>query len=365
MTEGTHPKPDDFSRKMADILNGGALNLALAIGYRTGVFDAMDAMDEPAEAETIAGAAEVDPRYLKEWLGVMVCGGIIELSRGEAGEDRFHLPRSHGDLLARRSGNANLGVYTQEIPLLIHCAMEPVVAGFRTGEGVSYDRYPRFQNFMTELADAKHRDVLVDRFLPSVDDGRMVKRLQNGIDVCDMGCGEGLAALLMAEAFPRGRFTGVDISGEAIALAQKEAARRGLKNVVFHALDAVKMKDDPDCKEAFDYVTAFDAVHDQTRPAEALEAVHAVLKPGGCFSMVDIAAHTDIAGNTDHPMGPFLYTVSLMHCMPVGRVNGGAGLGMMWGKEKAAEMLADAGFQEVAVTEIPDDPFNVHFFCWK
>ncbi len=365
MTEQTDPKTGDFSQKMSDILNYGALNLAMAIGYRTGIFDAMDALGEPSDAETIARSADVDLRYLKEWLGVMVCGGVVELSIGEGGEDRFHLPESHGDFLTRRAGNANMGVYTQEIPLLIHCAMEPVIEGFHTGEGVSYDHYPRFQNFMTELADAKHRDVLVDRFLPSVDDGGMVKRLQEGIDVCDMGCGEGLAALLMAEAFPRSRFTGVDISGEAVALAQQKAVRRNLKNIAFHAIDAVQMKHDPHYMEIFDYVTAFDAVHDQTRPADALKAIHAALKPGGCFSMVDIAAHTDIAGNADHPMGPFLYTVSLMHCMPVGRVGGGAGLGMMWGKEKAVAMLDDAGFQEITVTEIPDDPFNFHFFCRK
>ncbi len=365
MTQQTDPKPADASSKISDILNHGALNLALAIGYRTGIFDAMDALGEPVAADDIATAAGVDPRYLKEWLGVMVCGDIIALSRNEAGQERFHLPKPYGDLLTRRSGNANLGVYTQEIPLLTHCAMEPVIKGFCTGDGVSYSHYPRFQAFMTELANAKHRQVLVDRFLPAVENGKIVKQLQDGLEVCDLGCGEGVAALLMAQHFPESRFTGVDVSREAIEIARQEAARRGLKNVAFFALDAVNMKDDPTFKEAFDYVTAFDAIHDQTRPSEALESVYAILKPGGRFSMVDIAAHTDIAGNRNHPMGPFLYTVSLMHCMPVGRVEGGAGLGMMWGKEKAMEMLSEAGFQKTEVTEIPDDPFNFHFFCQK
>ena len=81
--------------------------------------------------------------------------------------------------------------------------------------------------------------------------------------------------------------------------------------------------------------------------------------------MVDIAARTDLMENTDHPMGPFLYTVSLMHCMPVGLVDGGKGLGMMWGQEKAVQMLRKAGFQEVQVKAIPDDAFNLHYFCRK
>ena len=81
--------------------------------------------------------------------------------------------------------------------------------------------------------------------------------------------------------------------------------------------------------------------------------------------MIDIAAQSDIDGNRNHPMGPFLYTVSLMHCMPVGLVDGGAGLGMMWGRQLAEEMLAQAGFGMVTVMAIPDDPFNLHFFCRK
>jgi len=97
----------------------------------------------------------------------------------------------------------------------------------------------------------------------------------------------------------------------------------------------------------------------------ALNGVFHMLKPGGYFSMVDIAARSDLLENLEHPLGPFLYTVSLMHCMPVGRVDGGAGLGMMWGREKATQMLSDAGFSDIQVTPVPEDPFNDHFLCRK
>jgi hypothetical protein len=60
-----------------------------------------------------------------------------------------------------------------------------------------------------------------------------------------------------------------------------------------------------------------------------------------------------------------LYTVSLMHCLPVGLVDGGTGLGMMWGRQQAVDMLTLAGFREVQVLEIPEDSFNFHFFCRK
>jgi ubiquinone/menaquinone biosynthesis C-methylase UbiE len=356
---------DAFSKKMTDILNYGALNLAIAIGYRTGLFDAMDAFESPQPAAVIAEKAGLHPRYVKEWLGVMVTGEIVELSQDDQGENRYYLPGVHGDLITRRAGNANLGVYTQEIPLLTMCAMEPVLNGFRTGDGVSYDFYPRFQAFMTELADAKHRRVLVENFLPSVADGAVIKQMQSGIRVCDLGCGQGLAVVLMAQAFPKSEFVGIDISEDALQTAGSEAEKLGLDNLEFLNHDAATLERNRTLCNAFDYITAFDAVHDQTQPLKVLQSVYAMLKSGGFFSMVDIAAASDLADNLDHPMGPFLYTVSLMHCMPVGLVNGGTGLGMMWGREKVLEMLREAGFDHVQVAEIPDDPFNLHFLCKK
>lgn len=354
-----------FSEKMVDILNYGSLNLAMGIGYRVGLFDVMDAAGRPCTMEEICGESKLDRRYVKEWLGVMVCGGIVDLIRDDDGTARFLLPKAHGDLLTRRAGNNNLGVYTQEIPLLTDCAMAHVHQGFLTGKGIPYDNYPDFHDFMGELGDAKHRQVLVDVFLPSVDDGRLLQALKRGINVCDLGCAQGVATILMAEAFPNSRFTGIDISAEALETARANASQKGLANIRFEARDAAGLRHPGDLSGKFDYITAFDAIHDQTRPLEALQGINKILKDDGAFSMIDIAAETDIDGNRNHPMGAFLYTVSLMHCMPVGLVDGGAGLGMMWGRQLAEKMLLQAGFSNISVVEIPNDPFNLHFFCRK
>lgn len=354
-----------FSEKMIQILNQGALNLAMGLGYRMGLFDAMDALKAPSPVSVISKAAGLNARYVLEWLGVMATGGIVILSRDSDGQDLFYLPKAHADVITRRSGNANLGVYTQEIPLLTASVYDAVADGFRTGQGISYDHYPRFQRFMGQLADAKHNQVLVDLFLPSVEKGKMVEKLKRGISVCDLGCAEGVALILMAEAFPNSRFVGLDISEAILEKAEVNARAKGLRNITFLKEDAALLEDQRLLHKTFDYVTAFDAIHDQTRPLEALKGVFAILKDGGVFSMVDIAAASELSRNMDHPMGMFLYTVSLMHCMPVGLMDGGAGLGMMWGREKAVSMLKKSGFDQVSVEEIPEDPFNLHFFCRK
>lgn len=367
MTDFSDAKCDAFTQTLTRTLNLGALNLALGLGYRLGLFQALSRLGGPRPAAEVADAAGLDRRYVREWLGVMTSAGVVECQKGEGGEETFFLPPEHQAPLLGTHGRGNMGVYTQEIPLLTSLVHEDVADGFRTGRGVPYQRYPTFQAFMTELADAKHRDLLIDRFIPSVDNGRLVERLEAGIRVMDLGCGEGVAATLMAEAFPRCVIVGIDFSEPAIETARRRAGEKGLNNVEFQTRDAARLAEEPDLAESFDYVFAFDAIHDQTEPGRALAGVHHALAPSGLFSMVDIKAESDLGENRDHPMGPFLYAVSLMHCLPVGLgADGrGAGLGMMWGRREALEMMRAAGFDSVEIEAMPYDPFNDHYLARK
>lgn len=352
-----------FSEKLNEILNYGALNLAIGIGYRLRIFDALESLNRSVTAAELAAETKLNERYLKEWLGIMVTGEIVELSISTSGEDLYFLPAEHARVLTRKAGNDNMGVYAQEIPMLTACAMEAVVSGFQTGQGVPFSNYPDFQNFMAELSDAKQKSILVDYFLPSIEQGRLVERLNSGISVCDLGCGQGVAVLLMAMAFPNSRFVGIDNHALAISVARKSAAREGVSNVEFMELDAATLYQDQTMAGRFDYVCAFDAIHDQSHPLEALKSVRHMLAPEGLFSMVDINASSSQMVNQNHSMGPFLYTVSLMHCMPVGLNDNGMGLGMMWGRKKAKTLLADAGFDRIEILEMDYDAFNVHFLC--
>lgn len=353
-----------FANKMIDILNGGALNLAVAIGYRTGLFDTLAVFDSPQPAAVIAERAGLSRRYVAEWLAAMATGGILEISRQETGESLYRLLPDQAACLTRSAGSDNLAVYAQEMPLLTVLAMERVIEGFKSGRGIPYSHYPQFQAFMSELANAKHEKLLVEAFLPSIEDGALVSRLRQGIRVCDVGCGEGVALLLMAEAFPASRFVGIDNSAEALKAARSALQARGLANLEFMDLDAARIDDTPHLHGRFDYVTAFDAIHDQRKPLRVLRGIRRLLAGGGIFSMVDIDAHSEPVDNLQHPMGPFLYTVSLMHCMPVGLQDDGMGLGMMWGREKAQAMLTEAGFERIRILHMDFDPFNIHFLCY-
>jgi hypothetical protein len=64
-------------------------------------------------------------------------------------------------------------------------------------------------------------------------------------------------------------------------------------------------------------------------------------------------------------MGPFLYATSTLHCMTVSLALDGEGLGTMWGEQKARELLAEAGFHEVAVEHVDGDIFNSFYVARK
>ena len=120
-----------------------------------------------------------------------------------------------------------------------------------------------------------------------------------------------------------------------------------------------------DAPAKYDFITAFDAIHDQAHPRKVLKAIHDALKPDGVFLCVDIAGDSSHAGNMDHPLGTAFYAVSTFHCMTVSLALDGEGLGTMWGDQKARELLADAGFTRVDAEQVEGDIINAYYVCRK
>jgi SAM-dependent methyltransferase len=334
------------------MVNGGFLSLMLSIGHRTGLFDLLATMP-PSTSEKIASEARLSERYVREWLGAMVTGRIVEYDPPTA---TYWFPREHAASLTRAAGPDNLAELAQLVSLMGNVET-PLVEVFRKGGGLDYSHYGRFHELMAEGSRTTLEATLLTRTLPLVPG--LVDRLEAGIDVIDVGCGQGVAVTMMARRFPRSRFTGLDIGNEAIAAARAEADRLGLTNATFLAQDAAVFIR----PLAFDFVTAFDAIHDQVAPRQVLRAIHDALRPDGVFLMVDIAAATELEKNLDNPLAPFLFTVSTMHCMTVSLAHGGEGLGACWGEAKARELLAEAGFTRVDLSQVDGDPLNYYYVC--
>lgn len=343
-----------FAEKILDAINGGALSLMLSIGHRMGLFDVMAGLP-PATSAAIAREAGLDERYVREWLGAMVTGGVVVY---DPAARSYHLPPAHAASLTREARPGNMAVTCQWIPLL-GSVEDAIVECFERGGGVPYSAYERFHAVMAEESDQTVVAALLDDILPQVPG--LTSELERGIDVLDVGCGSGRALNLLAARFPKSRFVGYDFSEEGVAAANREARERGASNLRFVQRDAARIDD----VDAFDLVTAFDAIHDQARPDRVLANIARALRPGGLFLMQEIAGSSHVERDVEHPIGTFLYTVSCMHCMTVSLADGGAGLGAMWGREVATRMLREAGFGEVEVRELPHDIINLYFTARK
>lgn len=343
-------KTDAFGERMIDVLNCSALALMTSIGHRTGLFDTMNAMP-PASSQQIAERAGLSERYVREWLGAMVTGGVVEHDP-QAGT--YWLPPEHAAWLTRRAIPQNVASSAQWISVL-GSVEDAIVDAFKHGNGVPYSAYHRFHPVMAEESDQTVVAALADHILPL--EPSLPQRLAEGIDVLDVGCGVGRAILAMATMYPRSRFTGYDFSQEAIDAARAEAARRGLPNVHFDVQDVATL----DAEQRYDLVTAFDAIHDQAKPADVLQNIARALRPDGLFLMQDIAMSSFVNNNVGNPMATLIYTISCMHCMSVSLACNGAGLGAAWGREKALQMLREAGFGDVRIEQLPHDIMNYYY----
>ncbi len=295
-------KAEAFSKKMLGILNDASVAQMIVIGHQIGLFDTLAGL-VPSTSEQIAEASSLNERYVREWLGAMVTGRIVDY---DPADKTYRLPPEHAAAITRAAGPRNLAMMMQMIPMVAR-VQQGIIDSFRAGGGVPYSAYGDFHKLMAEMSGAVHDISLVDITLPLV--SQLVDRLRTGIDVLDVGCGSGHAVNLMARAFPHSRFTGYDFSQEGIAAGRAEAQEWGLTNTEFAVRDAAELGD----VSLYDFITAFDSIHDQAQPRAVLRGIAEALRPDGTFLMVDVNSSSHLEENLDHVLGPMMYTVSCMH----------------------------------------------------
>jgi 2-polyprenyl-3-methyl-5-hydroxy-6-metoxy-1,4-benzoquinol methylase len=343
-------KAEAFAGKLMTVLNDGSLALMISVGHRTGLFDVMAGMP-PATSAEIASRAGLNERYVREWLGAMATGRVVDV---DPTTERFSLPPEHAGFLTRSAGADNIAVFTQYIGVL-GAVEDDIVECFRAGGGVPYSRFDRFHEVMAEDSGQSVLSSLETHILPLVPG--LTERLSRGIRVLDVGCGRGLILHRLASLYPRSRFVGMDLSNEAIAFAGATASKAALDNVEFVATDLSDFdrRAEPD---AFDFITTFDAIHDQAKPLNVLTGIRRALKADGVYLMQDISGTSHVHRDIEHPIGTFLYTISCMHCMTVSLAQGGEGLGAMWGEERTRDYLKRAGFGSITMHRLAHDIQN-------
>ena len=350
-------KAEAFAGRLLNTLNNGALCLMISVGHRTGLFDKMREL-QPSTSAEIAENAKLNERYVREWLGAMVTSGVIDI---EPETGQFSLPPEHAAFLTRAAAADNIAVFAQYISVLGNVE-DDIVECFKNGGGVPYSKFHRFHEVMAEDSGQSALSSLESHILPLVPG--LTQKLTKGIAVLDVGCGSGKIIIELARLFPNSKFKGLDLSTEATDTARNEASRKELKNIEFMARDLSDFDKTAE-PESFDFITTFDAIHDQAQPLNVLKGIHHALKTDGVYLMQDISGSSHIHKNIGHPLGTFLYSISCMHCMTVSLAQNGEGLGAMWGEEKTREYLGKAGFTSIATKRLAHDIQNNWYVVQK
>ena len=344
----------EFAGKAIGYLNAGSVATLLSIGHQTALFDTMAGLP-PSRSDQIAAAAELNERYVREWLSGLAVADVISY---DPDHQTFWLPPEHAAFLTRAAGPNNIASTTQMLGMFGEVEQR-IIGCFKAGGGLPYSAYSRFHEIMASDSAAVVDSALLDQILPLVDG--ITERLASGIAVADIGCGQGHAINVLAGAFPASRLTGLDFSHEAITVARDEASTLGLTNVDFQVCDVATL----DRTAAFDLILAFDSIHDQAHPRAVLANIYQALRPQGTFLMRDVKASSRLEDNIELPWASFLYAASTMHCMSVSLGLGGEGLGTAWGEQLAIELLDAAGFAAVQITGVDNDPFNTCYIAQK
>ena len=343
-----------FAENMLDVFNKASLSIMISIGHRSKLFDMMSASGEITSQE-LAKNNHLNERYVREWLAAMSVGEIVIYNPNNK---TYLLPTEHAAFLTRPVGSDNFATLFQYIPVMANVE-DQLLACFKNGGGVPYEKFNRFHEVMAEDSGQNFKSNLITQMLPLMDG--MIEKLGKGISVLDIGCGSGTAINTLAKVFPNSTFSGIDFCKEPLEQAVKDCKMLKLDNATFLKMDAV----DLDFYNKFDLITTFDAIHDQVFPDKVLKNIYNNLNEGGTYLMMDIDASSNLEENLEHPLAPALYSMSTAHCMTVSLAKGGMGLGTMWGRQKAQEMLKEAGFKSTIIKRIEDDIVNAYYISVK
>jgi SAM-dependent methyltransferase len=349
MDEATMAKVQQFAeRALAEA--AAAAGLALArLGDRLGLWQAMAGAGALSSAE-LAERTGTTERYVREWLACQAAGGYVTY---DPATGTFTLPEEVAAVLAVEDSPA-YGGYLLSLLGALWKDEEALAEAFRSGAGIGWHQH--HPDLYGERAERGARQLyggqLLASWIPALDD--VAARLEEGARVADVGCGSGVATILLAQANPRSSFWGFDTHDVAIARARKAAAQAGLSDrLTFEVASAAAFPG------RFDLVCFLDALHDLADPVGALVYARRALTDGGTVLVVEPRAPDRLEDNLI-PLGRLFYAFSTGWCVPSGLSEPpGLALGNQAGPARLRELLAEAGFGHVRLAV--DAPFNLVF----
>ncbi|MEA2635179.1 MAG: hypothetical protein QOH92_1946 [Chloroflexota bacterium] len=323
------------------------------VGDRLGLYRAL-AQSGPSTSTQLAHSAAIDERYAREWLEQQAVAGILEVATESAdGSKReYRLPPGHAEVLLDGDSVNYLAPISWAIPGLAS-TLPALLTAYRRGGGVPYSDYgPEFRNSIASLNRPMFLNQLGTDWLPAMVDVDRRLRADPPAKVADVGCGSGWSSIAIAKAYPKVRVDGFDLDEPSIASARENAARAGIDDRLrFEPRDAA----DAPQGGTYDLVTAFETIHDMSDPVRVLKAMRGLVAPGGAVLVADEKVAEAFTAPGDE-LERFMYGWSVLHCLPVGKVDPPAlGTGTVMRPDILRAYAKQAGFSGVEILPIEHD----------
>ena len=348
MAQLNEEKFHKFIGKMLGDLGGAFSVPTVRIGFRLGLFDALQEGGPATAADLAKRAGGLAPRYVQEWLLAQAANGFVDY---DPQKQTFSLSPEQAMIFAVKDSPVYLaGAYDLAAAMIEGEAK--VEQAFRDGSGVRWgDSAGCLFCSVGAFFRPTYINNIVQTWIPALEG--VQAKLHSGAKVADVGCGVGFSTLLMAEAFPNSRFVGFDFHEESIQEARKHARSHGLDGRV--RFETAKAKEIGE--SGFDLVTMFDCLHDMGDPRGCASHVRNILKADGTWMLVEPIASDRIEENMN-PVSRLYYNASTMICVPTSLDQEvGEGLGAQAGQAKITEVVRSGGFAKVR--RATEGPFNM------
>ena len=325
------------------------------LGLRLGLYEAL-AGAGPVTPGQLAASAGIAERYAQEWLEQQAVAGIVDVEDTSAAPAarRFTLSNAHAHVLLDDDSEACMKPCAGVVPW-VGKALDIMVEEFRAGTGATFGLFDLhdLQAAFTRPVFANH---LTQTWLPALPDVQAKLDAGEPVRIAEVGCGEGLAAVTIAKAYPNVEIDGYDLDDASIAAARKAAAEAGVSDRArFEVRDAA----DPSIQGDYDLVMAIEMLHDVPDPVGILRTMRTLAGTSGAVLVVDERTEDSFTVPTNE-MERFFYAFSTLHCLAVSMQDGGAGTGTVIRADTLRGYASDAGFGEVEVLDVEHPQFVLY-----
>lgn len=325
------------------------------LGVRLGLYEAL-AGAGPSTAADLAKAAGIAERYAQEWLEQQAVAGVVEVddTTRAAEQRRFTLPNAHAHVLIDDDSEACMKPCAAVVPWLAK-AIDIMVEEFREGTGAAFGLFD-----LHDVQAAFTRPVFVNHltqsWLPALPEVQAKLGAGDKVRIAEVGCGEGLASITIAKAYPNAEIDGYDLDDASIAAAKRAATEAGVaEQARFEVRDAA----DPAIAGDYDLVMAIEMLHDVPDPVGILRTMKRLAGDDGTVLVVDERTE-DAFTVPASEMERLFYAFSTLHCLSVSMQGGGAGTGTVMRADTVRRYADEAGFAGVEILDVDHPQFVLY-----